>query len=95
LTAQRIVFCGSQYDVACDRRCDKAWGINMRPRHDEGRFLADCELDDAPADPGTYEGMDAKPPGPSWQGSLNRWCVRECERCVMVAAGAPIKLRTW
>jgi hypothetical protein len=71
--------------IACDARCDKAWGINLRPRvvlsaePGDSAFLTDGELGEAPADPGTYEGGHGKPRRP--QDRLNKWCFRECERC--------------
>lgn len=72
--------------VACDGNCAKAWGINNRPRvqlseedEDDYCFLADGELGDAPADPGTYEGGHGKPSSAVY--FPNKWCVRECERC--------------
>lgn len=44
-------------------------------------------MGEAPADPGTYEGGDAKP---TYLGErLNKWCVRECERSQIVKAGEP------
>ncbi len=82
-----ITFFGERAKVACDRRCEKAWGTNTRPRvqlsdnEDDFAYLADDELGIAPADPGTYEGADAKPESPDE--FPNRWCVRECERCSM------------
>jgi hypothetical protein len=77
--------------VVCDRQCHKAWGINNRPRvqlsddPDDYAFLADDELGEAPADPGTYEGGDAKPLSPDE--FPQKWCVRECERCAMSQPG--------
>lgn len=71
--------------IACDAKCKKAWGINTRPKKmlsediDDYEFLADHELAEAPEDPGTYEGADAKPIQP--EDRLNKWCFRECERC--------------
>jgi hypothetical protein len=72
--------------IACDARCDKAWGISQRPRvelssvePDDYAFWADGELGVAPVDPGTYEGGHGKPRRP--QDRLNKWCFRECERC--------------
>lgn len=84
-----ITFLGQQAKVKCDRNCAKAWGVNSRPRiqltddPDDYAFLADSELGDAPADPGTYEGSDGKPA--SADEFPNKWCVRECERCNMSA----------
>ena len=80
-----VIYFGQPMTVACDRQCDKAWGINNRPRkylsanEDDYEFLADGELGNAPVDPGTYEGDHAKPLRPSQ--FPNKWCVRECERC--------------
>ena len=85
---QRICFAGQPAVVDCDRKCRKAWGMNNRPRTqlsddpDDYVFLADGELGKAPKDPGTCEGGEAKP-GNKHTGPLNKWCVRECERCVM------------
>lgn len=70
--------------LACDGKCEKAWGNNGRPKRqlsddsDDYEFVADSELGDAPADPGTYEGGDAKP----IDRTHNKWCFRECERSV-------------
>lgn len=108
-----ILFCGQQCTLACDGKCNKAWGINNRPElirnvfgdyvemTPEERFdeaicpnaddtvdLADGELGTAPADPGTYEGDEAKPTN----AIHNKWCARECERSVLVDRGQPIEL---
>lgn len=82
--------------VACDAKCHKAWGINNRPRvcfddEDDYAYLADDELGDAPADPGTYEGGQGKPQHPTER--MNKWCVRECERSRMVGMGKCAELR--
>jgi len=86
---KQITYCGQQVFVSCDEKCDKAWGINNRPKiqlddnnDDDYCYLSDDELENAPKDPGTYEGGDAKPI--SKQEIPNKWCVRECERCEMV-----------
>ncbi len=78
--------------VACDIKCHKAWGINSRPRVTFGTaddndfaYVPDDELDIAPADPGTYEGGHSKPRTPEQR--MNKWCVRECERCISVDMG--------
>ncbi len=95
---QRINFCDQLVDVACDRRCDKAWGINGRPQRqlsedpDDYVFLSDNELGTAPFPSTTAESADMKPSATSHLGPLNKWCVRECERSVMVDAGEPIEL---
>jgi hypothetical protein len=89
--ARRVIYFGQPGVVICDARCDKAWGINNRPLvqfsedQDDTAFLADNELGEAPADPGTYEGGCAKPTEPSER--LNKWCVRECERSAMSRSG--------
>lgn len=92
-----IVFFGRPAVIACDANCDKAWGINARPREqlsadpDDYAWLADHELGTAPVDPGTYEGGDAKPTlRPMVGEAMNRWCARECERCVMTKPLKPL-----
>lgn len=94
-----IVFFGQHQIMVCDAKCDKAWGINNRPRHqlsetdeDDYAWLADDELGIAPDDPGTYEGlaMEAKPITPEER--HNRWCARECERCTRVVVGESFEL---
>lgn len=82
---KEIVYLGEHVLLACDGKCNKAWGVNNRPRN-----LSDLELDDAPSDPGTYEGSDAKPQNSSEV--LNKWCARECERSHFFGIGKPIKL---
>ena len=78
--------------IACDENCEKAWGINARPKvqldesnSDDYYFLADEELGIAPKEPGTYEGGHGKPK--SKNGRLNKWCFRECERCYISNSG--------
>jgi hypothetical protein len=97
-----ITYFGQSTKVACDRRCNKAWGINNRSRiqlsesEEDYAFLADDELGEAPVDPGTYEGLDAKPISPDE--FPNKWCVRECERCASSAPGMwrmPLALRVF
>jgi len=67
--------------LICDMKCDKAFGINNRPKKqlsdddDDYYFLPDSEVGIAPDDPGTYEGGFGKSPL-----SANKWCYRECER---------------
>ena len=94
MIARQITFFGQACVVACDANCAKAWGINARPHidfdptdPDDYAFLADGELGEAPVDPGTYEGGDAKPQHP--KDRLNRWCVRQCERCEKSRVGKP------
>jgi len=97
-----IIFFGQQAKVKCDRNCKKAWGINNRPRKqlsddpDDYVYLPDSELGIAPEDPGTYEGGIAKPSTPDE--FPNKWCVRECERCLMSNPGQhdnEIELEDW
>lgn len=82
-----ITYFGQQAKVACDEQCHKAWGVTSRPKEqlsddeDDYAFLADDELGIAPIDPKTYEGGEGKPR--SKESIPNKWCVRECERCVM------------
>jgi hypothetical protein len=89
--ARRVISFGSPAVVCCDAQCSKAWGINSRPKivlsddPDDIAYLADSELDEAPANPGTYEGGCAKPYTTAER--LNKWCVRECERSSMSKTG--------
>lgn len=82
--------------LACDARCDKAWGVNNRPgaqlSEDPDDYISysDGETGDAPANPGTYEGSHGKPQRPDQR--LNKWCARECERSVIVEPGSDIEL---
>lgn len=80
-----ITYCGQNMKVGCDEKCQKAWGINTRPKiqlsndEDDYAYLSDDELEIAPANPGTYEGECAKP---TLKTEIpNKWCIRECERC--------------
>lgn len=92
MTNTMITYNDQSARVACDRNCKKAWGINNRPRiefnvnePDDYAFLADDELGEAPANPGTTEGRDGKPN--SRDEFPNKWCVRQCERCTMSEPG--------
>lgn len=94
MAEKSIIYFGKPARVACDEQCQKAWGINNRPKvqlsetdEDDYEFLADGELPDAPADPGTYEGGQGKPSSAKF--FPNKWCVRECERCEMTPPGKP------
>lgn len=87
---KKIIYCGQSAVVRCDAKCDKAWGMSQRPKvytkdedeyPDDFYYLPDGELGTAPVDPGTYEGWDGKPKTASSSEDMNRWCVRECERC--------------
>jgi hypothetical protein len=92
-----ILYWGEQIIVACDENCNKAWGINSRPKiqlsdinEDDYAFLSDSELDAAPEDPGTYECGIGKPKSAEF--FPNKWCVRECERCSKFGKGEKIIL---
>lgn len=85
------IFFGNFVITICDLKCEKAWGMNNRPRiwlddndADDYVYLSDDELGRAPDDPCWYEGGDAKPYKPRYH---NKWCVRECERCQMFDPG--------
>ena len=110
-----ITYFGQQAKVACDGKCNKAWGRNSRPKIypeisldkvfntyprnkninlDNFLFCSDDELGTAPSDPGTYEGRDGKPIDISE--AMNKWCVRECERCSISDCGKynePLELK--
>jgi hypothetical protein len=96
MIAKAIFYFENPCAVACDARCDKAWGINSRPKiefdpeePDDYAYKSDRELGLAPVDPGTYEGGHGKPQHPDER--LNKWCVRECERSRMGKEGELIK----
>jgi hypothetical protein len=98
MIAKAIFYFENPCAVACDARCDKAWGINSRPKiefdpeePDDYAYKSDRELGLAPVDPGTYEGGHGKPQHPDER--LNKWCVRECERSAMGEQGELIVLR--
>lgn len=102
LFEKRITFFRQPAKVACDGRCSKAWGINARPSvqlsddPDDYYWVPDGDLGDAPLRPGTSEGDDFKPVSARGPEDMNRWCIRECERCVMSEPGAadqPLALR--
>jgi hypothetical protein len=90
-----IQWMGHPMLLACDGNCNKAWGVMSRPKlklsadPDDVAYLADGELGDAPADPGTYEGGCAKPASPD---SMNKWCARECERSDMAPTADKLAL---
>lgn len=97
-----VTFFGQTAKVACDGNCGKVWGINNRPcirlssDEDDYAWLADDELGEAPIHSGTYEDDQAKPVSVAGPDDLNKWCARECERCVMSLpgeSGEPLVLR--
>jgi hypothetical protein len=97
MIAKQVLYFRHELVLVCDARCDKAWGINGRPRvqlsatdEDDYAFLADGELGEAPVDSGTAEGSHRKPRTPEER--LNKWCCRECERSRMVKPGEDFEL---
>lgn len=85
MITKEILCFGKKRILACDGKCDKAWGISIRKTIlldredvDDIAFLSDDELEIAPINPGTYEGSCGKPV--SNFEKLNKWCFRECER---------------
>lgn len=92
-----ITYFGQSMRVMCDGKCEKAWGnvsrkkIKLSEDPDDFAFLADDELGIAPTDPHTYEGGVAKPASP--EEFPNRWCVRQCERCVEGQVGEKLELK--
>jgi hypothetical protein len=92
---KEITYWGERIIVACDGKCDKAWGRNSRPKiqlsetdEDDYAYLSDDELGEAPENPGTSEGGIGKPS----DHFHNKWCVRECERCARAAIGEKVIL---
>lgn len=99
-----IIFFGDQCTVACDGRCDKAWGIQGRPRHrfqpedvdpDDYVYIGDDALGTAPPPYQTEiisEGLNIKPSAVAHSDGtlLNRWCTRQCERSAIVDRGDPV-----
>lgn len=87
MLSKEITAFGKKITIACDGKCNKAWGLNNRlhkkvkgsKNDDDIYYFSDDEIPgDAPLNPGTYEGGHAKPT--SKQDCLNKWCFRECER---------------
>lgn len=101
---KQILFCGNETIMACDGRCDKAWGINGRPKvmlsenEDDYVYKPDSELGTAPG-PGETdcleEGGHLKPSATPITDArlMNKWCARECERSSMFDPGKPVLLR--
>jgi hypothetical protein len=94
---KQIRWFGRDVTLVCDGECTKAWGLNGREKivfnqdePDDIAWMADGELGEAPADPGTYEGGHAKPAGPN---DMNKWCARECERAKICEAGENLLVR--
>jgi hypothetical protein len=99
MLAKSIVFLGHACVLICDGSCDKAWGMQARPRRmlsedeDDYVYLPDRELGTAPG-PGKTEiceeGGDRKPSAKPLFAEhsqlMNRWCARQCERARMLRA---------
>lgn len=88
MISKDIIYFGQKAKITCDEKCEKAWGINSRPKvqldeknEDDYAYLSDNELGIAPVNPGTYESGHAKPVNEEER--MNKWCCRECERCYM------------
>lgn len=86
--------------VACDEKCNKAFGITTRTSfqlsedNDDYYWLPDKKMGEAPVDPGTMEGDDRKPVNK--QDIPNKWCIRQCERSSMSKpeqSDLPLKLK--
>lgn len=106
MPTKRVSMYGQPTILACDGRCDKAWGIQARPRkklsadEDDYVYKPDSALGRAPAPGKTAilsEGGDIKPSasalGENDGDRMNRWCARQCERCERCKPEEPIKLR--
>ena len=99
MLVKAITYCGQPVILICDGQCNKAWGINCRPKVQDSSlggvmmFVSDNEVGDAPIDPGTAEGPDSKPQDSTQR--LNKWCARECERSKLVDANKEFSLPDW
>jgi len=93
MLSKRILMYNEQQILACDGRCDKAWGINGRPKRelsdhpDDYVYIGDDDLGTAPPPGqtiGVSEGGHVKPSAVALTEAdselMNKWCARECER---------------
>jgi hypothetical protein len=93
-----ITYFGQKAIVACDGKCDKAFGMNQRltsPNsldEDDFEWLGDDELGDAPTESPITEGFEHQNKPSNLTEAHNKWCVRECERSVLVEPGEVIVL---
>lgn len=95
---KEIVFFGQRAVIACDGKCNKAWGINGRSKIrlskdvDDYVYVGDDDLGIAPL-PHSSEGDYMRPSnatlGAADGSKMNKWCARECERRVMTSPGQP------
>jgi hypothetical protein len=97
LLARPILFCDDWAIITCDGRCDKAWGMQNRPKRmlsadpDDYVYLADDDpmIGQTPnsSELGS-EGDEEKPSDSALQAKysylMNRWCARACERATML-----------
>lgn len=85
--------------LACDGKCEKAYGWNNRPYiklsddEDDKQWLSDNEVDNAPMNTGVYEDGHGKPQND--EEKLNKWCFRECERSETFKLSEEISLLDW
>ena len=102
MITKEITAFGKQLVIGCDAKCEKAFGINGRPSiqvspvEDDYAWLADHEVDIAPVSGLTHivdEGGDRKPDPSIPASRLNKWCYRECERCVSATNNEDLVLR--
>jgi hypothetical protein len=91
ILTKTIPYCGKEMIFACDKKCNKAFGINGREKkqlsddEDDYQYLTDSEVGNAPQCMGTWEGGDGKPL--TIAEAPNKWCVRECERSALIEEG--------
>jgi len=104
MLTKEVRFFGNQVVLACDGRCDKAWGINGRPvvllsgDDDDNIHIPDSALGVAPAPGNTViltEGFGCKPSAEPLAAvaCMNRWCTRECERSCIFGLSDALELR--
>ena len=102
LLARPMLFCGREIVLACDGRCDLAWGMERRRRRmlsagdpDDFVYLGDGHPDvGSPPPPRELgcEGGDFKPSAvqlTDGSDKMNRWCARQCERSVGIEPRLP------
>lgn len=95
---------GRNLMIACDAKCEKAFGLNGRPSiqlsndEDDICWLADDEVGVAPESGKTFiksEGFEMKPHPDFPEDRLNKWCFRECERCKSAEIGEKLEIPDW
>ncbi len=67
---------GMSSSFSCDGNCDKAWGLKLRPKDQNGLYIPDEDLQNAPSD---IKSGDFTKPQNRFQ-AINKWCIFECER---------------